>query len=69
MKREVFEKQRMIWRPAALRLLREQPCADYARATVPRSVDGLQILFPITESSYGVRVRVRTQLLEGGAVN
>jgi aminoglycoside phosphotransferase (APT) family kinase protein len=60
-----FTKQRPILDPSASRLLREQACAEYAQRVVSPSVKGVRIVFPRTVTSYGYRISVRTQAIEG----
>ena len=58
-------KNRWLWQPSALRLIREKGCVAYAREAVPREVDGFTIRFPDTEVTLGLRVTVRSRHLEG----
>jgi glycosyltransferase involved in cell wall biosynthesis len=58
-------KERIIWAPRALQLLREGTTVRYAQTVVPRLVDGVHIRFPEIEVSFGLRVAVRSRQIEG----
>lgn len=61
----VFVKRRPVWKQDALRLVREVHCIRYARAVLPATVEGVQIILPETESTVGLHVVVRSQRLAG----
>ena len=58
-------KRRALWRPDALQLLRERPCAYYASRAVPDTAGGWRIRFPQVKATLGLRVTVRSELLPG----
>jgi hypothetical protein len=62
---DFVSKSRYIWDVRALQLLREKAAVQYALKTVPRMVSGVCIEFPETEISLGLRVTVRSRLIEG----
>lgn len=58
-------KERNIWSPRSLQLLREKTAVRYALQVVPRMIDGTRIGFPETEVSLGLRVLVRSRQIKG----
>jgi hypothetical protein len=58
-------KERPIWNPRSLQLLRERAAVEYALKAVPRTVDGTRITFPETEVSLGLKVLVRSRRVGG----
>lgn len=58
-------KRRALWRPDALQLLRERPCAEYASRAVPDMAGGWHIRFPEVKATLGLRVTVHSELLPG----
>ncbi|UCG81592.1 MAG: aminoglycoside phosphotransferase family protein [Desulfobacterales bacterium] len=62
-------KERTIWNPRSLQLLREKATVRYALAVVPRMVDGTRIGFPEAEVSLGLRVLVRSRRIEGQSLS
>lgn len=58
-------KERAIWSPRSLQLLRERAAVQYALNVVPRMIDGTRISFPETEVSLGLRVLVRSGRIKG----
>jgi len=58
-------KRRYLWRPSALRLLREQAWTRYATQAIPRTVDGVQIELADAVVSFGLQVTVRSRRLMG----
>lgn len=58
-------KERVIWDPRALQLLRESTTVKYARKVVPWVVGGVHIRFPETEVFFGSRVGVKSERIEG----
>lgn len=58
-------KEKFVWQISALRLLREQACAERARQVVLPVVNGVCIEFPETEVSLGLRIAVKSRYLDG----
>ena len=58
-------KEKFVWQISALRLLREQACAERARQVVLPMVNGVCIEFPETEVSLGLRIVVKSCYLDG----
>jgi len=58
-------KERGIWDPRSLQLLREKAAVRYALQVVPRMIDGTRISIPEIEVSLGLRVLVRSRRIKG----
>lgn len=63
--RDAVIKERAIWNPRSLQLLREKRAAQYAQQAVPQILDGTHISFPKIEVSFGLRVLVKSTRIEG----
>ncbi len=62
---DIVIKERVIWNPRSLQLLREQATVRYALRVAPRMVDGIRVDFPETEVSLGFRVRAQSRRIKG----
>ena len=63
--KDLATKERAIWNPRALQLLREKAAVQCALNIVPRTVNGTNIHFPGTEIALGLRVVVRSKRIAG----
>lgn len=62
---DTFTKQRYLWQPGGLRILREATWAVYARGAVPPLVNGFQIQFPETKTRFGLKITTESSRMEG----
>jgi hypothetical protein len=62
---KTFTKQRYLWQPGSLRILREASWAAYARDAVPPVVNGLNIQFPETVTRFGLKITTTSSWIDG----
>lgn len=64
-KEKLLVKDRAIWNPRSLQLLREKSAIRYARKAVPQTVGEINIIFPEIEISLGLHVILRSKRIKG----